>query len=222
MIIQPGSEEDVPGQVTINSRGAEARERAKWEQFDTEYTRRVGITGHFKPGNPPESRDNLEYPKMLYIALPSPFHNGQRKCMIPMPVSWEYPSEDAYQRARDHAEHFNTACQRIVGNRAEEDAQRAQGYRETVAAALELYTEQRMEKFIQTGHREWDDRNLSEKAKAEKEAFEAAHPGHQPEIPRQPVVKPLAEGKKADYAARAEKRKATLAAKKAAESGSAA
>jgi len=213
MQIVPGSEDDVPGQVSINPRGEEARERAKWEQFDTEYTRRVGITGHFKPGNPPESRSENQkrYPKMLYIALPSPLHNGQHKCMIEEPAHWQFPNEDAYMRARDAVQHFNLACTIIVGNAAEEEMQKNRGYRESVAGALEMYQEKRMEKFIEAGHSEWDDRNLGEKAKAEKQAYQDANPGHQPEIPAQPV-RPLRE--KRDWSAAVAKRKATIEAKK--------
>jgi len=88
---------------------------------------------------------------------------------------------------------------------------------------------------VQTGHRNWDDRNLSDKAKLEIAEYEAANPGHQPEIKAQPMVNPenvvlteevlrakLAEIEaakpkaKPDYAARVAKRKATMEAKKSA------
>ena len=188
-VIVPGSEDDVPGQTSINPRGKEAQERAKFEQLDTVYTRTKGITGHFPPGNPYVFR---EFPKMLYQARENVHRNNKLMCMTEEPRRYEFPTEEQWLNARDAAVAFNTSCQREVKDEAEQQAAFESGYRESIKAAMEAGNARQLGVTVDAAHRAHDDRNMSPKAKAESAAAEEASPGvNLREIKVQPLARKL-------------------------------
>lgn len=174
MQIIPGSEDDVPGQVTINPRGSEAKERAKFEQHPSY------LTSYYPVGNPYVFR---EFPKMLYKAFPNPRFNNRMMCLEETPQTYNFEKEDLYVRACDAQAAFNRQCLVEVKDAAEQSKYSEMGWRESIADAMAFVKERDKVQYVETAHRNYDDRNMSEKARAEIAAAEAASDGqHVPEI----------------------------------------
>lgn len=154
-------------------------EQAKWEQFDRDVPRGL------KPGNPWVFR---QFPMMLYRADRIP-GSGKWATSMSAPRFFGFRDENEWQRALEMAEVFNRGCQRIVHNEAElkEAMEDGTGWRPTHAEAMEFRN--KLEDMVAeaAANRAYNDKNMSEKAKAEAAAFEAANFGHQAEIPEKPL-----------------------------------
>ena len=124
-----------------------------------------------KPHNPSDPRN--QFPKMLYQAQKRPdgvYSTGE--------------TNDALFGGRDRsAEEFTRRCQKIVHSEAEERMAMGIGWCLTQALALERLKSE--EEYLSTAaaHRLYEDRNLSDAAKAEAAAADAATPEHLPAIP---------------------------------------
>lgn len=193
---------DRPGGVVITPGSNYQRELGKFEQFHTKYT------GDEGPGNPYRYRP---FPKMVYIAKK---YKGKLACMAAPPHPLEFANPKEYERAEEAAAIFTRDCQRIVMDEADYQRAMEAGYRESPAEAYEHAEKREERKADATAERNWDDRNMSDKAKAEARAKEeAAGAEHLPEIPREPVRR---SGYTPEKRAEAQKKRlATLAAKKA-------
>ena len=87
------------------------------------------------------------------------------------------------------AESFNRGCQRIVNSPQELQAARESGWHVTQAEALEAFERRERSKADMAAHRAYEDRNMSESAKAEIKAAEDATPEHVAEVPEAPRAK---------------------------------
>jgi len=163
-------------------------ELAKWEQHDTRYVARdKGLA----PGNPYAFRP---YPKMLYKA--HRLSNGKWSTTMPVPASYEFQRDQDWDRACQSAEAFGRQCQTIVNSEDEHRKLEAEGWRETQHGALEF--QESLQKAVSDAAAEanYRDRNMSEKALAEKAEFEADNFGHQPVVPEASERKAKAEEKR--------------------------
>jgi hypothetical protein len=152
------------------------KELAKWEQFPTKF-----VAEGLQPGNPYHKR---EYPKMLYKAHRT--RTGKWAVADSAPAQFGFVDMNEWDRACQAAVAFTASCQKEVNSPEEQKALEAEGWRETQAGAME-YVEA-LDKAIGQAAAEanFRDRSMSEKALAEKAAFEAENFGHQPEIPEAP------------------------------------
>lgn len=149
----------------------------KFEQFPSKY----GQT----PGNPYVYRP---FPKMLYKAYRV---NGAPVCLgaPPDPLAFDNPGH--YQRAEAQARQFSESCQKIVKDEVEMQKAFEMGWREDPPAAIAALIEKDKIVSQHDAHREYEDRNLSDAAKAEVQAIKDARGGEPvPEKERTPVRKP--------------------------------
>ena len=124
-----------------------AREMARWNK-----------PYHYQP-----------YPKMLYKAER---RNGKIACMEAPPDRYNFADDRSFMRAEEAARVFTERCQLIVNNETEYARAMESGYRETPQDAIE-HANAREDAFSkEVAHRNHDDRNLSERAKAEITAAE--------------------------------------------------
>jgi len=152
------------------------KEEAKWEQFERDVPRGL------KPGNPYTHRP---YPWMLYKAAQMP--NGKWAIAMERPLFFGFRDANEWQRACEMADKFTFDCQRTVQTAEEHARAREEGWRDTPGEAMEFRAA--LDKAIGDGAavRNYEDRNMSEKAKAERDAAEAEHFGHLGEIPEKPI-----------------------------------
>lgn len=121
------------------------------------------------------------YPRMLYKARRRP--DG---------VVRAAETDDGFFRGPDGkdkpgaAEDWTRANQRIVKNEDEHLKAKGQGWRDTMSEAVEFFNSEYAEVGTVAAHRNFEDRNMSEKAKAEAAKLEGDGPEHVPEIPEQP------------------------------------
>jgi len=164
--------------ILYNPNSAYAKEMAKWEQFPSEWT-----IGGLKPGNPPTRRP---YPRMLYKA--SQTSSGKWATSLAPPSRFGFRDENEWDRACQEAHRFNESNQKIVANEAEhrKAEESGEGWRDSQKEAMEF--REALESAIgrAAAERNWQDRNMGEKAKAESAAAEAEHFGHLPEIKEKP------------------------------------
>lgn len=154
----------IPGSFTV-------REHSKWEQFPSKYT--VGTS----PGNPYTYRP---FPKMLYRA---DRYNGQIVCMGAPPDPSEFKDPREAERAEEHARRFTEKCQLIVRDEAELSRAMESGWRETPQEAVEHVLARDRVVAQETAERQYQDRNMSERARREADLVVAESGGeHQPEI----------------------------------------
>lgn len=167
---------DRPGGVVIVPGSNYQRELGRFEQFPSKYT------GDEGPGNPYRYRP---FPKMVYIAKK---FKGKIVCMAAPPHPVEFVNPKEYERADEAAAIFTRECQRIVNDETEFQKAMEAGYRESPAEAVEHAEKREDRKADATAERNYDDRHMSDKAKAEARAKEdAAGAEHLPEIPRTPI-----------------------------------
>ena len=151
-----------------------AKEMEKFEQFPSKFGSR--------PGNPYAYRP---FPKMLYRAE---HWNGKATCMAAEPNPVEYSDPREWERHQELARRFTEKCQRIVNDEREMQAAMENGWREGPLEAVEYLLGRDKDVSTATAHRHFEDRNMSEKAKAEiKAAEEEAGGAHIPEIPAKPI-----------------------------------
>lgn len=147
------------------------KEMAKFEQFHSKWTDGSG------PGNPYRYRP---FPKMLFRAER---RGGPIECMAPPPDRYEYRDDRAFQHAEEAARRFTEKCQRIVKDEREYTRAMEEGWRESPQEAIAFCNERENAISREVAHRNYDDRNLSEQAKAEITAAELEAGEPLPEIP---------------------------------------
>ncbi len=153
------------------------KEMQKFEQFPSKF----GPT----PGNPYVYRP---FPKMVYRAE---VWQGKPVCMAAPPEPMTFPNPQDFHRSEEAANRFTERCQLIVKDESEYQAAMENGYRESPEEAVE-YLQGRMRKQADgAAERNYEDRNMSERAKAEaaaevRRAFneEGRHAAEVPEKPK--------------------------------------
>jgi hypothetical protein len=124
------------------------------------------------------------YPKMMYKAQHLP-GSGRFATAADQPAYYGFRDGAEWDRACQAAESFTRSCQKIVNDEKEhKDALNSrEGWRNTPQEAVEFAEARWKTEGNEAGERNYRDRNMSDKAKAESEAAEKAHFGHLPEIP---------------------------------------
>jgi len=163
------------GGIVVTPGSAHQKEMAKFEQFP-----------HSKwafgnPGNPYTFR---RWPAMMFHAER---RNGQIKCMEGEPQSYEFQHTQNYVQAVEAAKHFTSKCIKTVGSQEEWARAMEEGWRDSPAEAIKACEDREKGVSQAVAHLNYEDRNLGEKAKAEKAAAELAN-GNVPlaEVPRKP------------------------------------
>lgn len=150
-----------------------------------------------------------QYPRMLYKAQQNPLSN-RFEVLLPRDVI----SLDKTTVLLS-AEAFNASCQMTVSDQREFEAAKADGWRESPKEAMAYYESLQQDIAVAAAERAYQDRNMSEKAKAEVAKVEAASPVHVAEIPEQPKKrKPMSEEAKAKLRDTLAKAREVKAAKK--------
>src|SRR5512136_2551065 len=141
-----------PGLVVVPG-SAYAREMEKHEQFPSKYGQ--------NPGNPYQYRP---FPKMVYRAQK---FQGQIRCMAAPPNAIEFPQVQDFMRSEQAADAFTKACQLTVQNEAELQRAFENGYRESPHEAVEYLEARESARSNAAAERHYQDRSLSDAAKAE-------------------------------------------------------
>lgn len=124
-----------------------------------------------KPYDPSDPRN--QFPKMLYQAV-------KRKDGTP---SVGEVDDSTCGGTTGAAEAFNRRCQLIVKSEQEEREALGRGWRLSPADALARFEEKERSIANAAAHRAYEDRNMSDAAKAEAAAADAATEEHLPEVP---------------------------------------
>ena len=132
-----------------------AKEMARWEQFPSKYG---------APGNPYVFR---EYPRMVYRAE---LWQGKPVCMAAVADPSEFPNVNEFNRMEEQARKFSERCQRIVQDERELQAAMESGWRTSPDEAVEYLQNKLRETANAAAVRNYEDRNMSEAAKAEAKA----------------------------------------------------
>lgn len=170
--------------VLIDTNSEEAKERRKWEMFHTEYG---------PPGRPYEQvRSECHWPVMLYRAQPIPGSlpgAGKIACGTELPSRHLFNDDQSWERACEAVNHFARSCQRIVNDETEYKRAKAEGFCDTSLEAVAAAEKEQHYIAEVAAHRAYEDRNMSDAAKAEVAKAEAEHFGHLPAVPEAPRVK---------------------------------
>ena len=164
-----------PGIVVVPG-STYAKEMAKHEQFPSKY----GST----PGNPYTYRP---FPKMVYQAQ---VWQGKVVCMATVePNAYVNPAEQL--RAEEAARAYTERCQRTVNDQMEYQRALESGFRESPAEAVEYLEAKQRSIADAAAERNYADRNMGEKAKAEaaaevQRAF-TEEGSHAAEVPAKPI-----------------------------------
>lgn len=116
------------------------------------------------------------FPRMLYKPQPHPM-SGKYEVAIAEDII----SLDKTRVILD-SQAFNASCQMIVGNEEEFDRAKRNGWRETQTEAMEHHEGELSRLATEAAHRNHDDRNMSEPAKAEAQLVEDSTASHVAEI----------------------------------------
>jgi hypothetical protein len=144
-----------PGIVVIPDSNY-AKEMQKYEQYPSKYGG--------SPGNPYRYRP---FPKMVYRAE---LWKGKPVCMAAQPDPSEFPNPNDVQRVEEQVRRFNERCQLIVRDEAELQKAKENGYREDPAEAVAYLEGRQRSESEGAAVRAFEDRNMSEPAKAEARA----------------------------------------------------
>lgn len=121
----------------------------------------------------PDAPEN-QFPRMLYLAQKRP--DGV--------VSVNETSDAPWNNITGSADQFNRTCQRIVKTEAECIRAMEQGWRKTQAEAMVRHESKEKHVADSAAHRAYEDRNMSDAAKAEVAQIEAETVEHVAEVPR--------------------------------------
>jgi hypothetical protein len=135
---------------------------------------------------------NHPYPKMMYKAFKG--EDGVVRCMDSEPKPFLYPNQEMYRMACERVSNFNLTCQRTVGlvpdnGPAEQRAAEEEGWRSTPREAMDFVFSLENAITKAASERAYQDRNMSEKARAEVAAAEAETSDQVPEVKEKPAVK---------------------------------
>jgi hypothetical protein len=126
----------------------------------------------------------LEFPRMLYKAALNEL-SGKFEAIAYRDVL----SQDRSRVIFD-AEEFNRRCQMIVNSGDEYERAKKDGWRESPGEAMEAHKAEMAEIAREAAHQAYLDRNMSERAQAERSAAEGATAGHLLEVPVKARKKP--------------------------------
>jgi hypothetical protein len=174
-----------------------AKEMAKFEQFPSKYGE--------NPGNPYTYRP---FPKMVYKAE---LYQGMIRCMAQVAPN-EFVNVNEQMRAEEAARQFTEKCQRVVKDQLEFQRAMEMGYRESPTEAVEYLEAKQKALADAAAERNFADRNMSDKAKAEaaaevQRAF-TEEGSHAAEVPEKPIKRNHSEAMKAAWAKRKAKQNA--------------
>lgn len=127
-----------------------------------------------------------QFPMMLYRAHEV---DGKVMCMDVYPKSFRYSNMEMYRMACEAVDNFNLSCQITVNSDTEYNQKRAEGWRDDPKEAYDYAMKLHDDIVRAAAERNYQDRNMSEKARGEIAAAEAATPRVLPEIPEQRTVK---------------------------------
>lgn len=147
--------------------------------------------------------ENHPFPRMVYKAYKGT--DGVIRCMEPEPRPHIFLTQELYRSAIEKAELFTRECQFIVQNEEEYKRARGDGWRDTPKEAEAAAWDWEHAMSQAAAERAYQDRNISEKARAEVAAAEASTPNILPVIPEAPLVKkphPLSKEARAERAAK--------------------
>lgn len=148
-----------PGLVVVPGSNY-AKERAKFEQFPNPFG---------PPGNPYVYR---EFPRMLYRAE---VYQGRIACGATVADAGEFSNPNEYNRQEESARRFTERCQRIVNDEREMQMAMENGWRKTQAEAVAYLEARQRSQGQAAAERNYQDRNLSDAAKAEAAAAQMTH-----------------------------------------------
>lgn len=131
-----------------------------------------------------------EFPKMLYRASKHPISKRYYVALDEDELSLDRT------RVLVDAQAFNRQCQLTVEDAEKEARAKKDGWCTSQAEALQWREDQDKRDAHAAAHRNYEDRNLSEKALAESKAVEEASPVHLGEIPQTPVRRGRPKGSK--------------------------
>jgi hypothetical protein len=179
-----------PGIVVIPGSNY-AKEMAKHEQFPSKYGE--------VPGNPYVYRP---FPKMVYQAQ---VWQGKAVCMATAEPN-AYPNPSEQLRAEEAARSFSERCQRTVNDQMEYQRAMEAGFRESPVEAVEYLEAKQRAIADAAAERNYADRNMGEKAKAESKVAVAKafneEGSHLPAVPETPIKRSHSEAMKAAWAKR--------------------
>lgn len=132
---------------------------------------------------------NHQFPKMLYKAYKG--EDGRVRCMDTDPKPFLYPNQEMFRMALEAVHNFNESCQLTVSSPEEQKAKEEEGWRESPKAAMDFVFSLERAITQAAAERNHEDRNMSEKARAEIAAAEADTPEQVPEIKEKPLVKKI-------------------------------
>lgn len=145
--------------VVVNHESAMGLELEKWEQHRTKY-----VSDDRAPGNPYTYRP---FPQMLYKAKPWVREQGTVRCQAPVPVSYGWPTPDAYNQAEMETARFNKENLLTVRNEAELAEARKQGWRGSPLEAEQYYEALQQDIAQAAAEANFGVRRMSEQAQAE-------------------------------------------------------
>lgn len=166
-------------------------EEAKWESSRENCARGLQPGNPYRPGNEP-GKAGARFPMMLVRAqqVPPGLPNaGKYMTFCVEPKRFGYRDEDEFIAAKQAAIDFTTDCQIIVHDEDQLLLRKGQGYRESAKEAMAIAEDKRIDRGDEAHFRNQGERNMSEKALAERDAAEAAHFGHLPVIEQKPIVR---------------------------------
>lgn len=166
-------------------------ERAKWEMFPQDCPKGLQPGNPYRHGNEYGKAGAL-YPTTLFLAQQIPPGlpgAGTYAVAAARPTRHGFRDEDEWKAACDEAQRFTDSCLKVVHDEDQHLKAKGQGWRDSPEDAKALATAGRVERGDIAGARNFEDRNMSEKAKAESAKAEAGHFGHLPAIPEKPVVR---------------------------------
>lgn len=181
--------------ILRNPEAEETKELAKWEMFPSEYT-----IGGLQPGNPYRNGNDYgkagaAFPKMIYKARRLP-GSGKWACFAPQPAYIGFRDEQDWNRACMDAERFQQDCTRTVHNEREWEKAKDDGWRDGPDLAVQYQLDLEAEVAEVAAERNWQDRDMTERAKSESGKAESEHFGHLGEIPESPIRRRVKRAKK--------------------------
>ena len=126
------------------------------------------------------------FPMMLYKARDN---EGKIECMDVHPKAFRFATQEAFRMACESVDAFNLSCQLTVNDEAEYKRALADGWRENPKEAYDAAMALHDDIAQAVAHRNYEDRNMSERAKGEIAAAEAETPRLVPEIKESRTVK---------------------------------
>jgi hypothetical protein len=167
------------------------KERARWEMFREDCPRGLQPGNPYRAGNE-YGKAGAVFPMMLFRAerVPAGLPGaGKFATSCAEPRRFGFRDEDEWNAARAEAQRFTESCNHIVHDEDQLLKAKGQGWRESSKDAVALAESGRLDAGDITAAQNYADKNMSEKALAEKDKAVAGHFGHLPEIPAKPIVR---------------------------------